>query len=135
MRAPVRRILVPLLVLLVAAAPAAGQGVSGSIAGTIVDQTRQVVPGATITLLNELTGDTRATTSNDTGAFVFSAVQPGTYTVRVELTGFATFELLHAVLPANEQLSVGTLQLNVGPLTETVTATSTGSIVQTLSSE
>jgi hypothetical protein len=88
-----------------------------------------------VTLVNEQTADTRATSSNDTGAFVFSAVQPGTYTVRVELAGFATFELRHIVVPANEQVPVGALQLNVGPLTETVTATSTGSFVQTLSSD
>jgi hypothetical protein len=115
--------------------PAAAQSVSGSIAGTVVDQTRQVVPGATVTLVNERTGDTRATTSNDTGAFVFSAVQPGPYTIRIELAGFTTFELRNTVVPANEQVPVGALQLNVGPLNETVTATSSGSIVQTLSSE
>src|SRR6266849_262304 len=105
------------------------------LAGTVVDQTRQLVPGASVTLVNEQTGDSRATTSNETGVFVFSAVQPGAYTVRVELAGFATYELRNTVVPANEQVPVGALQLNVGPLTETVTATSTGSIVQTLSSE
>ena len=71
------------LLALAVSTSAAAQSVSGSVAGTIVDQTRQVVPGATVTLVNEQTGDSRATTSGDTGAFVFSAVQPGTYTVRV----------------------------------------------------
>jgi len=132
-----RRLLLTLLVALAALVPgaAAAQSVSGGVAGTIVDQTRQVVPGATITLVNEETGESRVTASNETGAFVFSAVRPGTYTVRVELAGFATFERRNTVVPANEQVPVGALQLNVGPLTETVTATSTGSIVQTLSSD
>ena len=124
-----------LLALLALPAAARAQSVSGSVAGTVVDQTRQLVPGATVTLVNERTGDARVTATNETGAFVFSAVQPGTYTVRVELAGFATFELRGTVVPPNEQVPVGALQLNVGPLTETVTATSTGSIVQTLSSE
>src|SRR5262245_55110873 len=123
------------LLALAVSSPAAAQSVSGSVAGTIVDQTRQVVPGATVTLINEQTGDSRTTTSGAAGAFVFSAVQPGTYTVRVELSGFATYELRNTVVPANEQVPVGALQLNVGALSETVTATSTGSIVQTLSSE
>src|SRR4029077_2591656 len=80
------------------------QSVSGSVSGTVVDQTRQVVPGATVTLLNEQTGDSRVTTSNEAGVFVFSAVQPATYTVRVALTGFATFERRNTVVPANEQV-------------------------------
>jgi carboxypeptidase family protein/TonB-dependent receptor-like protein len=132
-----RRVVVAVLVALVTGVPvdAAAQSVSGSITGTVVDQTRQLVPGATVTLVNEQTADVRATSSNETGAFVFSAVQPGTYTVRVELTGFASFELRHIVVPASEQVPVGPLQLNVGTLTETVTATSTGSFVQTLSSD
>ena len=71
------------LLALAVSTSAAAQSVSGGVAGTIIDQTRQVVPGATVTLVNEQTGDSRATTSGDTGAFVFSAVQPGTYTVRV----------------------------------------------------
>jgi Carboxypeptidase regulatory-like domain/TonB-dependent Receptor Plug Domain len=130
-----RRAVATALLALAVTAPAAAQSVSGSVAGTIVDQTRQVVPGATVTLINEQTGDSRATTSGETGAFVFSAVQPGTYTLRVELSGFATYELRNTVVPANEQVPVGALQLNVGTISETVTATSTGSIVQTLSSE
>jgi len=135
MRVWVRRVVSAAVLAFVAATPAAAQSVSGSIAGSVVDQTRQVVPGATVTLLNEQTGDARVLASNSSGGFVFSAVQPGTYTIRVELAGFATFELQHIVVPANEQVPVGALQLNVGALAETVTATSTGSIVQTLSSE
>jgi hypothetical protein len=114
---------------------ATAQSVSGSVSGTVVDQTRQVVPGATVTLLNEQAGDSRVTTSNEAGVFVFSAVQPGTYTVRVALTGFATFERRNTVVPANEQVPVGMIQLNVGSFSETVTATSQGTIVQTLSSD
>jgi outer membrane receptor protein involved in Fe transport len=132
----VRRVLAAFVALVPLASAAAGaQSVSGSVAGTVVDQTRQLVPGATVTLVNEQTADARVTTSNEIGAFVFSAVQPGTYTVRVELAGFAAFQLQHTVVPPNEQVPVGALQLNVGALTETVTATSSGSIVQTLSSE
>jgi hypothetical protein len=137
MLASLRHVVLAAIVTLGALGPAAAaaQSVSGSVAGTVVDQTRQLVPGATVTLVNEQTGDSRVTTSNETGAFGFSAVQPGTYTVRVELAGFATYELKNTVVPANEQVPVGALQLNVGTLTETVTATSTGSFVQTLSSE
>src|SRR5205809_350278 len=120
-----------------ALAPAAllAQSVSSRVAGTVVDQTRQVIRGATVTLVNELTGDARATQTNDTGAFVFPAVQPSRYTIRVELTGFTPFERKNTTVPPNEQLSAGTILLEVGGLAEAVTATAQGRIVQAMSSE
>ena len=41
----------------------AAQAVSGTIAGTIADQQRQVLPGATLTIINEATGDSRVSVS------------------------------------------------------------------------
>ena len=132
----IRRVIhVAILTLAVAPPAALAQSVSASVAGTVVDQTRQVIPGANVTLISELTSDMRATTTNEAGVFVFSALRPGTYTVRVELTGFTTFERKNTVVPANEQLSVGAIQLNVGSLSETVTLVASGTPVQTLSSE
>ena len=104
--------------------PAAAQTVSGGVSGSVVDQTRQVIQGATVTLVNEQTGDTRVTTSNETGVFVFSAVRPGTYTVRIELSGFTTVERRNTVVPANESVPIGTVQLDVGGLSEAITLTS-----------
>jgi hypothetical protein len=116
-------------------APALAQSVSGSISGIVVDQSGQVVPGATITVVDEATTASRTITSNDTGAFVFSAVQPGRYTVRVEMSGFRSLERTGIVLPASEQHSLGRLQLDVGGITETVSTVAQSNIVQTASSE
>ena len=64
--------------ILMAAPGAAAQSVSGSISGTVVDQSRQVVPGATVTLIDEQTGAPSVTVAtNDTGAFVFSVRAAG----------------------------------------------------------
>src|SRR5437870_4174400 len=52
-----RRAVSTALLALAVSMSAAAQSFSGSVAGTIVDQTRQVVPGATVTLVNEQTGD------------------------------------------------------------------------------
>ena len=113
-----RRAVSTALLALAVSMSAAAQSVSGSVAGTIVDQTRQVVPGATVTLVNEQTGDSRATTSGDTGAFVFSAVQPGTYTVRVELSIDAgtVCNVLRAngVVDTDSYRKLGRNQLRVG---------------------
>jgi hypothetical protein len=79
--------LVLVLAELSAPARAAAQSVTGSIFGSVVDQTKQAVPGAAITLLNERTADTRAIVSDERGDFLFASVQPGLYTVKVELAG------------------------------------------------
>lgn len=77
----------------------AAQSVSGSISGLVLDQSGQVVPGAAVSLIDEQTGATRTTESNQSGAFTFSAVQPARYTVRIELSGFSPFERKNIVLP------------------------------------
>jgi Carboxypeptidase regulatory-like domain len=122
-------------VLVLLAAGATAQSVSGSISGTVADPTHQAVPGATVTLVNEQTGAERSAPTNEAGAFVFAAVQPAVYTVRIELKGFSTVERKNITLPANEVLSIGTITLAVGGLTETITTTAEGSFVQTTSSD
>jgi hypothetical protein len=123
------------VILVMSAAPAGAQSVSGSISGTVVDQTQQVLPHATVTLVDEQTAAIRTAITNDSGAFGFVSVQPGRYTVRVEMSGFRTVERQHITLPANERLSIGTVQLEVGGLSESVTTTAEGSFVQTTSSD
>ena len=94
--------------------PAAAQD-TGTVSGTVLDSSGQVVPGAAVTLTNEATGDVRAATSGtETGAFVFRAVPPGTYTVRIELQGFRTFEQTRNVVNASGRLDLGNLKLEIG---------------------
>src|SRR5438034_1213396 len=114
---------------------AVAQSVSGSISGTAVDQSGQMMPGATVTLIDEQTGARRTLPTSDTGAFVLSAVQPGRYTVRIEMSGFTAVERKNITLPANERLSLGAITLTVGGVTETVTTTAQGSLVETTSSD
>src|SRR5690242_448457 len=80
-----------ILVAWAAAVPAAAQN-TGTVSGTIVDATGQLVPGATITLVSETTANSRTTTSDTKGEFAFRAVEPGSYTLKFELAGFRTLE-------------------------------------------
>jgi len=49
----------------------------GSILGSVLDASGQVVPGATLTITNEQTGEIRTGVSNGTGDYTFPALQPG----------------------------------------------------------
>ena len=120
-----------LLAALLTVHPALGQTVTGTISGTVVDPQKSVVPGATITIVNEATSDTRVGVTDEQGNFQVTNLQPGTYTARIELTSFRSFERKNIVLSAGERLSIGTLPLEVGSLGETVTVEARGSHVNT----
>ena len=66
------------------------QGGNATISGTVFDQGKAVLPGATVTVTNEATGIARETVTGAEGRFVDPHAHPGTYTVRVELAGFQT---------------------------------------------
>jgi len=112
-----------------------GQTVSGSLSGTVVDPSGNVVPAVGVKLSSERTGEERSATTNETGDFVFPALQPGTDTVTVEVAGFRPLKKTGNVLSAAERLSVGNLALTVGSVTESITIAAQAVTVQTSSTE
>lgn len=61
---------------------------TGSILGTITDQSGAVVPGATVTIASLTTGTSRFITTTDSGTYSAIALVPGKYMVSYEKTGF-----------------------------------------------
>ena len=77
-----------LLVLALTVCGAFGQtGTTGDVAGTVKDTTDAVVAGATVTLINTDNGDTRSATTSGSGAFRFTFLRPGNYTVAATAAG------------------------------------------------
>src|SRR5215472_13865526 len=98
----VKRLITGVLALLVVAfmiAPSlmAQSLVSGDLTGTITDPSGAVVPGATVTLKNTATGATRTVTSSAAGAYRFSLLPPGSYSVSASAQGFSKAEATAAV--------------------------------------
>src|SRR5436190_18645186 len=91
------------LLVLAGILPARAQTLTGSLSGTVVDSSDAILPGASVTLINELSRDQRSTVTNDSGNFVFAAVQAGTYTLKVELSGFQAVETRGLVLRLGEK--------------------------------
>lgn len=120
---------------LVFAISASAQTSTGTISGRVVDSTGQVVVGAQIKLTSERTGDLRDTTTNGTGDFVFPALVPGPYTIGVQAKGFRQFTSQNNNLLPSARLEVGTIQLDIGAVTESITVQAVGSTVQTGNSE
>ena len=124
------RLFLGLLASMLLSTAAVAQTVTGTISGIVTDTNGAAVPGASVTLVGDLKGDVRMLTTNDAGRFSFTAVQPGAYAVRIEQKGFQTLEQKSVVLSANENLALGELKLQPGQLSEMVTVTSMGPIVE-----
>jgi hypothetical protein len=117
------------LALICGRAPA--QIITGEMSGTVTDASGAVVPGATVTVTNEGTGAARTGESGANGEFVFTALFPGEYTVKVEKAGFQTSERKSIALTANQRVALGNIQLTVGQVTQTVEVTAQGEVVNT----
>jgi len=95
---------------------------SATLRGTVKDPTGAIIRDANVTLTNQRTKDERKVKTNDDGAFVFAAVTPGDYSLKVEAAGFKTSELPHVAVETSTTRSVE-ITAEVGQPTETVTVT------------
>jgi outer membrane receptor protein involved in Fe transport len=111
------------------------QTVTGTISGTVIDPGGRTVPGAKINVVNEANGASRTATTVENGDFTVPSLEPGTYTTKVEATGFTTFQRTGDVLIANQRLSLGEVHLAVGAVSEIVHVTAEAAQLQTSSSE
>src|SRR3989338_3357020 len=93
---------------------------TGTILGTVKDQTGAVLPGASISIRNVETGSSRTTVSGSRGEYRVPALNVGTYEVQAELSGFQT------------GIRQG-ITLTVGNVTEQVTVTGEAPLIETTS--
>ena len=125
------------LALIVALASVATQGMaqslfSGDIQGTITDPSGAVIAGATVALKSTDTGANQTATTNVSGAYRFSLLKPGHYTVTASEAGFQKAE--RGVEVSVGQLSTADLALEVGAATQTVEVMALAPVVSTESS-
>ena len=128
--APLRLVAAALLIAATLSGAAAAQEVTGSLSGAVEDQQGQAIPGATVTAVNQRTGSSRVDHTDGKGNFLFTAMPPGTYTIRVEMPNFRTVEQKGNVLAISTRVSVGTIRLTVG-LGENVVVEAEGNRVNT----
>jgi len=76
-----------------------------SISGTVTDQTQAVVTGAKVVLSNGA-GLKQETQTNDKGAYSFSGLEAGTYTVTITAPNFAEKTLDNVTLAADQELTL-----------------------------
>ena len=123
-------VVVCLALALSAGGAAFAQSVTGTVVGTVTDQTGGVLPGVTVTVEGEAIVGTRSTTSNDEGFYRLAALPPGSYRLSYALGGFGT------VNRANVRVSIGAVEeanvtLRAQVAGEEVTVVGEGAVIDT----
>jgi hypothetical protein len=102
---------------------------TATIRGLVQDSSGGVLPGANVTLTNAGTKAIVTAVTDDRGQYLF-VVFPATYNLKVELSGFKTYEQQGLSVSPNDTRGLD-VQLEVGQQTETVTVTAQQEVIQT----
>jgi len=95
-----------------------GQGYQGGLRGRVMDAQGAVIANAKVEITDDATNTKRDTVSNAEGEFVFSSVNPATYTLSAENAGFKKFE--RKVIVGTQEFITLDVKLEVGAITESV---------------
>jgi hypothetical protein len=99
-----------------------GQASTTSLRGTVSDPQAAVVAGATVKISNASTGFSQATETNEQGVYQFFQIPPGTYTLTVSKSGFASVKEENLQLMVNLPAAANVV-MNVHGETTTVEVT------------
>jgi len=92
----------------------AQSSIAGTVVGQVHDASGAAVPGVSVRIVDLATGNSFATSSNDTGRYEFATVAPGKYDISFSKSGFSEYKIrsqdvkIGIVLTANATLEVGT---------------------------
>src|SRR5690242_5712149 len=103
-------------VLALAALPFAARAqnlIFGSLSGTLTDSAGAVIPGATVNLINEGTEDRRSVKTDAGGFYQFLNLQPASYRLEAEATGFKRFVRTQIALGVNQTAQID-VRMEVG---------------------
>ena len=127
-----KRFMCVLLALAATALNAAAQDFRGGITGRITDASGGRLPGVTVTATNVATNVASTTTTNGEGDFAILFLNPGTYSLTAELSGFKKVVRSKLEVNVGDRLGVD-LSLEVGALAETVQVTAESPMLNTTS--
>ena len=106
----------------------------GSLVGNVKDSSDAAVAKAVVTAVNKGTNQSRKVVTDDSGGYSFTDLQGGVYTLKISQQGFKTFEQTDITVSANNVNRVD-ITLQLGAVSETVTVSSQGAVLQTETSE
>lgn len=124
-----------LLTAVAFSAPSSAQTISGSISGSVADQSGAAIAGAKLTATDQDKKTVFNTVSDNLGRFVFPQLPPGNFSVSIEAPGFKKLERKDINLNGNEKLGLGTLALEIGSVDQAIEVSAQAIEVQSESGE
>ena len=116
------------------AVPSFAQNLTGTLRGVVVDQQSKAVPDASITVTNDNTGTSVTTTSSSAGTYSIPNLPSGTYKLKVEANGFASY-LRTGIQVLSSQVTEVSVNLEIASATTTVLVESGANLLQTETSQ
>ncbi len=110
--------------------PVVNAQTAATIVGDVTDSSGAVAPNVTVTVINEGTKIERKVATNEAGQYRVTPLNPGTYTIVVEATGFKREMRSGVVVEVGSVLEVD-FNLQVGQVTETIGITGVTPVLQT----
>jgi len=123
--------LLPLICVALIALSGWAQQRGAEVTGVVKDSSGAVIPGAEITLTNQLSGVRKVTLTNEAGFYRAIDLNPGSYRIEEQMTGFRP-SAVRVVLETSKTSTVD-MTLEVGQLTEQVTVTDKAVVLETQS--
>ncbi len=107
-----------------------GQTNKGGISGTVVDPNGASVPGAAVTITNLGTGQKVTVTTSESGAFAVQSLDPVSYRILVEASGFKK-AVLEPVKVDTASIVTANVKLETGSISEQVVVTADTPLINT----
>ncbi len=117
------------LIMVLVSATLHAQTVTATLSGTVDDPQGAVIANVSVTIIDTATGATRKLQTDNGGRFVANNLQPGPYTVKAELTGFAPQTLNGITLNVGDVKDLPVV-LTIGDVTDTVNVSAAVSAIQ-----
>ena len=104
---------------------------TGAIGGTVANEKKEVVAGATVSVKNTATNKEDTGATDGEGRFKISNLQPGEYTVTINSTGFAPFTQNRVIVEVGRETSLD-VGMTIGPIQpNTVEITAEAPVINT----
>ncbi|MBS1817882.1 MAG: TonB-dependent receptor [Acidobacteria bacterium] len=114
--------------LFLALLPSIAAAQDARVVGTVRDSSKAFIPGATVTVKNERTGEVRTAVTDAEGGFIVPALKPSVYTITAELSGFTTVEYAQLNLAVGQELTLA-FEFKPAGVTENVTVTAVAPVL------
>lgn len=127
--------LIPVVIVLCAGLDtASAQTYRAQLSGTVSDQSAAAIPGVNVRARNIATGVGQTTKSNELGIYRFSNLQPGSYTVEAEQTGFKRFVRDGITLQVADDLTLD-IAMELGEVSEAVTVSAAAPLLESANAD